>query len=72
MVAVKTPLALLVHALRAGEHGDVAARRFSTVALWCFVAMALSGVINALVRLSPADLFRTEYGGLVLAKAAAR
>ncbi|OBF52742.1 cytochrome c oxidase assembly protein [Mycolicibacterium monacense] len=64
-------LALLVHALRGGEHGDVAARRFSAVALWCFVAMALSGVINALVRMSPADLFRTEYGGLVLAKVAA-
>ncbi|WP_193047111.1 cytochrome c oxidase assembly protein [Mycolicibacterium baixiangningiae] len=64
-------LMLLVHALRGGEHGDVAARRFSALALWCFVAMAFSGVINALVRLSPADLFRTEYGALVLAKAVA-
>ena len=40
-------LALLVHALRGGEHADLAARRFSAVALWCFVAMALSGVVNA-------------------------
>ncbi|KUI25480.1 cytochrome c oxidase assembly protein [Mycobacterium sp. GA-2829] len=64
-------LMLLVHALRGGAHGDVAARRFSAVALWCFVAMALSGVINALVRMSPADLFRTEYGALVAAKAVA-
>lgn len=61
-------LALLVHALRGGEHADVAARRFSAIALWCFVAMAFSGVINALVRIAPADLFRTEYGALVLAK----
>ncbi|BBY15048.1 ABC transporter permease [Mycolicibacterium litorale] len=64
-------LALLVHALRGGEHGAVAARRFSALALWCFVAMAFSGVINAMVRMSPADLFRTEYGALVLAKAVA-
>ena len=35
-------LALLVHALRGGGHADLAARRFSAVALWCFVAMALS------------------------------
>lgn len=61
-------LALLVHAIRGGEHADLAARRFSTVALWCFVAMGLSGVLNALVRLSPAELLTTPYGQLVVAK----
>lgn len=64
-------LALLVHAMRGGEHADLAARRFSALALWCFVAMAASGVINALVRVAPADLVNTGYGRLVLAKAAA-
>ncbi|MGO4443775.1 cytochrome c oxidase assembly protein [Mycobacterium sp. 2YAF39] len=64
-------LALLVHALRGGEHSYLAARRFSAVALWCFVAMALSGVVNALVRVQPADLFDTTYGWLILAKATA-
>ncbi|MCV7299412.1 bifunctional copper resistance protein CopD/cytochrome c oxidase assembly protein [Mycobacterium barrassiae] len=64
-------LALLVHALRGGEHGYLAARRFSVVALWCFVAMALSGVVNALVRVRPADLLDTTYGWLILGKAAA-
>jgi len=64
-------LALLVHALRGGEHAGLAARRFSGVALWCFVAMALSGVINALVRIQPADLFSTGYGWLIVAKATA-
>ena len=33
--------------------------------------MALSGVINALVRIRFGDLFSTEYGRLVLAKAVA-
>jgi cytochrome c oxidase assembly factor CtaG/putative copper export protein len=64
-------LALLVHALRGGEHSYVAARRFSAVALWCFVAMALSGVVNALVRVRPADVFNTTYGWLILAKTTA-
>ncbi|AKK28691.1 cytochrome c oxidase assembly protein [Mycobacterium sp. EPa45] len=61
-------LALLVHALRGGEHADVAARRFSAVAFWCFVAMGLSGVINAFVRIRLGDLFSTDYGRLVVAK----
>lgn len=64
-------LALLVHALRGGEHADLAARRFSTVALWCFVAMGISGVVNALVRIRLEDLVTTSYGRLVVAKAVA-
>ncbi|GBE65100.1 ABC transporter permease [Mycobacterium sp. MFM001] len=64
-------LVLLVHAIRGGEHTDLAARRFSTLALWCFAAMALSGVVNALVRVVPADLLSTGYGRLVIAKAVA-
>ncbi len=38
------------------------------MALWCFVAMAASGVVNALVRIQLPDLFRTEYGWLVIGK----
>jgi len=61
-------LALLTHALRGGEHTDLAARRFSALALWCWLAMALSGLVNALVRVTPADLLTTGYGRLVVAK----
>src|SRR3984893_2792791 len=61
-------LALLAHGLRGGDHLGVAARRFSAVALWCWVAMALSGLVNALVRVLPSDLLTTDYGRLVLAK----
>ena len=64
-------LALLAAALRSkneAEHIDLAARRFSTIALWCWVAMALSGVVNALVRVLPSDLLTTGYGRLVVAK----
>ncbi|HZE18312.1 MAG TPA: bifunctional copper resistance protein CopD/cytochrome c oxidase assembly protein, partial [Mycobacterium sp.] len=38
------------------------------IAVWCFAAMALSGVVNALVRVSPPDLLTTGYGRLVIAK----
>lgn len=61
-------LALLAHALRGGGHLGLAARRFSMIALWCWVAMALSGLVNALVRVQPSDLLSTDYGRLVTAK----
>jgi cytochrome c oxidase assembly factor CtaG/putative copper export protein len=61
-------LALLVHVLRGGQHADLASRRFSVIALWCFAAMAVSGVVNALVRILPSDLLTTTYGRLVVAK----
>jgi cytochrome c oxidase assembly factor CtaG/putative copper export protein len=64
-------LALLAHAMRGGDHADLAARRFSAVASWCFVAMAASGVVNALVRIRVPDLVRTEYGWLIIGKAVA-
>ena len=64
-------LAVLVHALRGGAHADLAARRFSALALWCFAVMAVSGVVNALVRIEPADLLRTEYGWLIVGKVVA-
>lgn len=61
-------MALLAHAVRGGEHADLAARRFSAIALWCYVAMAASGVVNALVRVRIGDLFDTRYGALILVK----
>jgi putative copper resistance protein D len=64
-------LALLVHSLRGGAQADVAARRFSALALWCFVVMAVSGVVNAVVRIRPGELLTTEYGWLIVAKTAA-
>ena len=64
-------LALLANALRGGEHTHLAARRFSAVAFWCFIAMALSGIVNTVVRVRMPDLFATSYGWLVTAKVVA-
>jgi putative copper resistance protein D len=45
------------------------ARAFSPLALGAVVALAASGVLNAVVRLDgPSDLVTTAYGGLILAK----
>lgn len=63
-------LALLAGGLRGGSHLDVAARRFSKIALACFVVMALTGIINAAIRIGPAEL-DTGYGLLVVVKAVA-
>lgn len=45
--------------------------RFSRTALVCWVVVGVTGVVNALVRVAPGDLFTTSYGALVVGKAAA-
>lgn len=60
--------ALLAHARRRGAYTDLAARRFSVVATVAFAVMALSGVVNALVRLPLDQMSTTTYGRLVVAK----
>jgi putative copper resistance protein D len=48
----------------------VAVARYSFLAGWAFVAVAFSGIVNAAYRLSAVtDLFTTEYGLLITAKA---
>ncbi|MDX3110450.1 cytochrome c oxidase assembly protein [Nonomuraea angiospora] len=63
--------AVLIHFRRAGDLRAVLCR-FSTIALCCFAAVAVSGVVGAWVRLTAvSDLWRTEYGQFLLAKTAA-
>ncbi|WP_442861004.1 cytochrome c oxidase assembly protein [Amycolatopsis sp. CA-230715] len=61
-------LALLALGKRRAAHLTLAATRFSKIALVCWIVMAVSGVVNALVRIAPKDLFSTDYGLLVVAK----
>ncbi|HEY3687506.1 MAG TPA: bifunctional copper resistance protein CopD/cytochrome c oxidase assembly protein [Streptosporangiaceae bacterium] len=64
--------ALLPYALRHGQDTTAAANRFSRMAVWCYLAVGLSGVANAATRLtSVSDLWATRYGMLILAKAVA-
>lgn len=64
-------LAIVVHALRGGGNLAVATRRYSMIALVAFVTMAVSGVVNAAVRVPVTSLWESTYGILILAKIAA-
>ncbi|GAA4921374.1 putative copper resistance protein D [Actinomycetospora succinea] len=64
-------VALVTHLVAGGRHPALAARRFSALALVCWIVLALSGVMNALVRITPADLLTSTYGLLVVVKALA-
>jgi putative copper resistance protein D len=46
----------------------VSVRRYSTLAGWCFVAVALSGMANAWIRVGSLDNLATTYGLLVILK----
>ncbi|MEU3016676.1 cytochrome c oxidase assembly protein [Nocardiopsis sp. NPDC007018] len=58
------------HAMRKdGQEPAVAAHRFSRMALWAYVGVAVSGAASALARLySVNDLLGTEYGRIILVK----
>nr|WP_307868426.1 cytochrome c oxidase assembly protein [Umezawaea beigongshangensis] len=64
-------IALLAHGRRRGDHLALATTRFSRLALVCWIVMAVSGTVNALVRLPLSALFSTSYGILVAGKVAA-
>lgn len=61
-------LALAVMRPQLGSDLGVTVQRYSTLALWSFVAVAVSGVLNAALRLGGLDGLVTAYGLLVVAK----
>ncbi|MGN6330049.1 MAG: cytochrome c oxidase assembly protein [Motilibacteraceae bacterium] len=65
-------LALAWTAVNGASGVRAAATRYSTLALWCFSLVAVSGLANATVRLhTPRELVASHYGLLVLAKVTA-
>ncbi|GAA3622501.1 cytochrome c oxidase assembly protein [Microlunatus ginsengisoli] len=63
--------ALLLVAGRLGDQLPTAARRYSTLAGWCFLTVALSGIVNAALRLGSIAGLATPYGLLIVGKALA-
>ena len=61
-------LALIAHGRRLGPELEPAVRRYSAVALFAVLAVALSGVVSSLIRVQPEDLFTTKYGLIIVAK----
>ncbi|MEV4111553.1 cytochrome c oxidase assembly protein [Nonomuraea sp. NPDC049695] len=63
--------AVLLHLRHSGDLPGVLSR-FSTIALWCFAGVAVSGLAAAWVRLNAvSDLWESAYGGFLLAKTTA-
>jgi putative copper resistance protein D len=54
-----------------GERLSPSAARYSTLAGWAFAAVALSGLLNAWVRLPGVDALGTDYGAILVVKTAA-
>jgi len=63
--------ALLLTGGRLGTQLPVVARRYSTLAGWCFVVVAASGLLNAALRIGDLSNLATTYGLLVVGKAVA-
>ncbi len=61
---------LLVSSRLGGQLGSVVAR-YSTLAGWCFAVVAVSGLINAWLRLGSVRSVGTTYGLLIVGKAVA-
>ncbi|MFC4119264.1 cytochrome c oxidase assembly protein [Nonomuraea zeae] len=60
---------LALHAIRKQPQLDVAAARFSRLALWCYAGVGLSGVFSLVARLGAvSDLWTSQYGLLAVAK----
>jgi putative copper resistance protein D len=64
-------LGLVWYARTDGRYLPAAAQRYSGMALWAFIGVGVSGVVNALIRLEGIDnLTTTSYGAVVLLKVA--
>jgi putative copper resistance protein D len=67
---IGTLVALSPLAHRLGADLAPAVARFSVIAAWCFVAVAVSGTVNSVVRLGSWSDLGTRYGVLLLVKIA--
>ncbi len=62
--------ALLILRPILGTAAAITVKRFSLLAAWCFGGVAISGVINGMVRLGAPSELASTYGGILLAKIA--
>ncbi|WP_018654939.1 bifunctional copper resistance protein CopD/cytochrome c oxidase assembly protein [Actinomadura flavalba] len=57
------------HVLTGRDRAGVMAERFSRMALWCYLLVGVSGIVNVIVRLpDPVELLTTNYGRLATGK----
>lgn len=63
-------LGLIAHGRRLGPNMQTAVRRYSNVALFAIIGLAISGLINAAIRIEFGDWFTTRYGLIIVTKTA--
>ncbi len=68
LVWVGALMALVAHGRRLGPNMEQGVRRYSRIALFAFVVMLVSGLINAQIRVRPEDLFAYSYGLVLVVK----
>ena len=68
LVWIGALMALIAHGRRLGPHLESGVRRYSRIALFAFVVMLISGLINASIRVRPEDLLQYNYGLVLVAK----
>ncbi|WJY68645.1 cytochrome c oxidase assembly protein [Corynebacterium auris] len=68
LVWVGALMALVAHGRRLGPDLPRAVERYSRVALFAFIAMAASGVLNGALRVRPEDLTSYSYGWVLVGK----
>ncbi|MFH0412204.1 cytochrome c oxidase assembly protein [Corynebacterium sp. L4756] len=61
-------MGLIAHGRRLGPDMTMAVRRYSSLALVAAVVMAISGLVNASIRIEFSDWFTTRYGLIIVAK----
>ena len=61
-------MALVAHGRRLGPNLELAARRYSMVALAALIVMLASGIVNALIRVRLADMLDYAYGWVLIIK----
>lgn len=61
-------LALIAHGRRLGPDLDVALSRYSKLAMAAVIAMSISGLVNAAIRIEWSDWFTTSYGLIIVTK----
>ncbi|WCZ36191.1 cytochrome c oxidase assembly protein [Corynebacterium heidelbergense] len=62
-------MALIAHAKRRGPHLAVITSRYSFLALFAIITLAISGLVNAALRVKFSEWFTTDYGRIIALKA---
>ncbi|WP_288832477.1 cytochrome c oxidase assembly protein [uncultured Corynebacterium sp.] len=68
LVWVGALMALVAHGRRLGPGLPLAVERYSRIALFAFLVMLVSGVVNAAIRVRPEDLTTYSYGWVLVGK----